>query len=95
MPAKEVTRNTMNIEDELQEIKARNVRVEADKAWETSHFRKIIIVAATYFLVFLLMLVIGVEKPYLGALVPTLGFYVSTLSLEFAKSFWLEKIHKK
>jgi len=33
----------MNLEKEVTDIKARNKRVEADKAWETSWSRKIVI----------------------------------------------------
>lgn len=84
----------MNIEKEIKSIKERNARVEADKAWETSLFRKICILIVTYFLAWLLMVITGTPKPYLNALVPTLGFFLSTLTLGFAKSLWLKKIYK-
>jgi hypothetical protein len=85
----------MNIEDEIQALKARNAKVESDKEWETSLFRKIAILVITYILAFCLMVSIGVEQAYLNALIPTLGFFLSTLSLAFLKSFWIEKIYKK
>ncbi len=85
----------MNVEKEIQEIKDRNVRVEADKAWETSRFRKVSIILVTYFLACLLMIMTGTPKPYLNALVPTLGFYLSTLTISFAKSLWVKKFYKE
>lgn len=84
-----------DIRTELDAIKSRNQRVEMDKAWETSRFRVFSIALLTYAMMVLLMSVLQVEKPYLSALVPTAGFMLSTVSLRFAKRFWLEKIYKK
>ncbi len=78
---------------EIEKIKSRNARVEADKAWETSCFRIFAVSLLTYLMIILLMWVIGVEKPYLSALVPTVGFMLSTLSLRFAKRFWLKNFY--
>ena len=41
------------IESELEAIKIRNAKVEADKAWETSLFRKCLIAILTYIVVVL------------------------------------------
>ena len=41
----------MNIEQELENIKKRNKRVELDKSWETSWTRKICIMILTYVIV--------------------------------------------
>ena len=41
----------MNIEQELENIKKRNKRVELDKSWETSWTRKICIMILTYLIV--------------------------------------------
>ena len=84
-----------DLQAEIERIKARNVRVEADKAWETSRFRVFAVAFLTYLMMVLLMWVIGVEKPYLSDLVPTAGFTLSTLSLRFAKKFWIEKFYRK
>ena len=45
--------NIKNLEQEIKKIKQRNDKVEADKAWETSNFRKIIIAILTYFVIVL------------------------------------------
>jgi len=37
-----------NLEQEIQTIQQRNARVEVDKAWETSIFRKVSIALLTY-----------------------------------------------
>lgn len=79
---------------EVEEIRARNARVERDKAWETSRFRTLCIAALTYFMIFLMMWMIGVAQPYFVALVPMAGFVLSTLSLRFAKTFWLKNFYK-
>ncbi len=84
-----------DIQVEIEKIKARNIRVETDKAWETSRFRVFAVALLTYLMMVLLMWVIGVEKPCLSALVPTAGFTLSTLSLRFAKKFWIAIFYKR
>lgn len=37
-----------HVKEEIEQIKQRNARVESDKAWETSLFRKILIAVLTY-----------------------------------------------
>ena len=71
-------------------IHARNARVEADKAWETSWTRRLIIAAVTYTLAAVLLVWIRADRPFLAAAVPTLGLLLSTLTLPFAKKWWLE-----
>ena len=41
----------MELEKEIEEIKKRNIRVEKDKAWETSFTRKVCIAILTYIVV--------------------------------------------
>lgn len=94
-----VTLNTMNtfeeIDKRLSKIEARNIKVEIDKAWETSITRKILLILFTYFSIALyLKYIIGVE-PWLNAIVPALGFLLSTLSLPFFKKIWCKFLHKK
>lgn len=86
---------TEDLQAAIAEIRARNSRVDADKAWETSRSRTLAVAALTYLMMLLLMAVIGVERPYLSALVPTAGFTLSTLSLRFAKQFWIDKFYRK
>lgn len=84
----------MNAKKEIQKIKERNLRVEVDKAWETSYTRKIIIAILTYLVIVLFFISASVANPFLNAIVPTLGFILSTLSLPFFKKIWIEKIRK-
>ncbi|MBI4437345.1 hypothetical protein HY631_00090 [Candidatus Uhrbacteria bacterium] len=79
------------IESEIASLKERNRRVEADKAWETSWFRVITIAGMTYFVAVLFMWSINVSRPWASALVPVIGFILSTLSLPAIKHWWIEK----
>ncbi len=81
----------MNIEA----IHERNARVEADKAWETSWTRKIIITLGTYTIVSGYLMLLGMERACLHALVPAGSYFVSTLSLPIFKKLWVEKVYKK
>ena len=77
------------LKNEIIEIKKRNGRVEADKAWETSLFRKILVAILTYAVIVLFFAVAELPKPFVNAIVPTLGFLLSTLSVSFFKKLWL------
>ncbi|MBI2666200.1 hypothetical protein HYX13_01165 [Candidatus Woesearchaeota archaeon] len=79
------------IEQEVLQIKERNQRVEADKAWETSLERKVLIALLTYFVVVLFFWIAGLSKPFVNALVPTIGFVLSTLTLSFAEKWWIKR----
>lgn len=72
------------------EIQERNKRVELGKAWETSVFRKLCIVILTYFVMTIFMWSLGNDKPYINSVIPTLGFVLSTFSLNPLKSIWLK-----
>lgn len=81
----------MDIKKEISLIKERNKRVEADKAWEISMTRKMVIAVLTYFIVVLFLLIIKAPYPWLSAFVPAIGFYLSTLVLPPIRSAWIEK----
>jgi len=85
----------MNTKKEISAIKERNARVEADKAWETSKARKIVIAVLTYLVIVLFFFAAGLPNPLVNALVPTVGFMLSTLSLPWFKRAWIKKIYKK
>lgn len=68
--------------------------VEADKAWETSFARKILVAIFTYVVIGLFMNSISVNRPWLNAIVPTLGFLLSTLTLPIFKKMWIDKKNK-
>lgn len=78
-------------EKRLTAIEARNKRVEDDKAWETSSARRVVIAVITYALVGLYLTWLEVARPWLNAVVPALGFMLSTLAIQFVKEFWLSR----
>jgi len=84
----------MGIKEEINQIKERNKRVEADKAWEISFTRKLVIAIMTYLLIVLFLWIIQVTKPWLNALVPAIAFILSTLTLPLFKDWWLRKFYK-
>lgn len=79
------------LKNEISEIKERNKKVELEKAWETSMTRKISIVLATYVCASVVMLVLGISDPFLNAVIPTLGFFLSVQSLPFIKKIWIKR----
>jgi hypothetical protein len=79
------------LEKEVEAIKQRNLRVEADKAWETSSFRIFSITIITYIIAALVLYFIGAKNFLLNALVPTAGFFLSIQSLPAVKKWWIKK----
>jgi len=89
-----VTQNLNDIQRELDSIKSRNKKVEADKAWETSWARKILIAIITYALIVIFMYVAKLDKPLIGALIPTVAFLLSVSTLPFFKRLWIKKFRR-
>lgn len=79
------------IEERLSKIEERNKRVEQDKAWETSPARIISVSFITYIAAFFVLYSIGVSRACLSAIIPVLGFILSTQSLPIIKKYWIKK----
>ncbi len=79
------------IQNEFSQIQERNRRVEADKAWETSFFRRGLITLATYLVALAWLAAIDESLYPLKALVPALGYVLSTLSLPAIQRWWTDK----
>ena len=79
------------LEKEIAKVKVRNKRVEADKAWETSFTRKILVTVFTYFVIVLFFYFAELPKPFVNSIVPALAFLLSTVTLSFFKKMWMEK----
>ena len=77
--------------DRLEKIEARNKRVELDKAWETSWIRRIAIIFLTYAIVVCYLRFVVHINPWINALVPVIGFLLSTLTVSFLKKLWLAR----
>lgn len=79
------------LDTELAALKARNARVERDKAWETSWVRRGFIMLITYLIAALYMEIAGLGNALVGAFVPVGGYLLSTLSLPVVKQAWVKK----
>jgi len=77
------------LEKEIEAIKERNKKVEIDKAWEGSFTRKVLIVAFTYIIIGTYLMAINVDRPWINAIVPAIGFTLSTLTMPFFKNIWV------
>ena len=81
----------VSLEQRLATVELRNSRVEIEKAWETSFCRRGFIAVLTYVVVVTVFLVTAVERPFLGAVIPVLGYLLSTQSLPPLKRFWIRR----
>ena len=78
-----------NFEQRLDKIEQRNKGVETDKAWETSWTRRTLLFLFTYIAIGTYLWAIEVSRPWLNAIVPAVGFMISTLTMPFFKQLWL------
>lgn len=83
------------LEQRVGKIEERNAKVEADKAWEGSLTRKVLIALFTYAVIGLYLEAIEIERPWINAIVPTVGFTLSTLTMPFFKKVWLKYCRSK
>ena len=79
-----------DLEKRVEQIEERNRLVEEGKAWETSLTRRALLLLATYGVLGLYMSFAGMERPWINAVVPSTGFWLSTVSLGYLKRFWVE-----
>ena len=79
------------LEERIIALEVRNARVEADKAWETSWLRRVSIMLLTYLTVVVYLHFVMHISPWLNALVPVIGFLLSTLTVSLLKRTWLRK----
>lgn len=77
------------LEKRLSAIEARNRKVEKEKAWETSNIRKISIAVLTYLSLATYFGLVLKVNPWINAIVPTVGFLLSTLSFSLIKKIWI------
>lgn len=82
------------LEERVQKIEERNESVELDKAWETSWARRVLIAGFTYIAIGIFLMVIRVDRPWLAAIVPAIGFTLSTLTMPYFKRAWLKRLRK-
>jgi hypothetical protein len=83
----------MNLEERIAVIEQRNIKVEKEKAWETSLLRAVALTILTYVIMILVFWKLGNTAPFQNAIVPTLGFILSTQSLPFIKHWWIKRYH--
>lgn len=80
---------------EITLIKERNKRVEKDKVWETSYTRRFLLILFTYLAIGFYLQAIKISNPWLNAIVPAVGFLLSTLTLPFFKKVWSDYIYRE
>jgi hypothetical protein len=87
--------NKDDLEKRLLKIEKRNQEVELNKAWETSFLRRVLVILFTYLSIGLYMSAIDVNRPWINAVIPSLGFLLSTLTLPFFKDLWIKNKQNK
>ena len=84
----------MNLEERVEGIEKRNREVETNKAWETSWTRRGLVAVFTYLSIALYLKYVVRIDPWINAIVPTVGFLLSTLTLPIFKKLWGKYINK-
>ena len=82
------------LERKIREVEERNLRVEADKAWERSTLRIGSISLLTYAVAIAILASFGAAKPFFSAVIPVCGYLLSVQSIPHLKKWWLRVIFK-
>jgi hypothetical protein len=83
--------DTDELRQELLALRARNEHVELNKAWETSWTRRLIVTGVTWFAAWLWLLELGTLYAARQAVIPSVAYLLSTLSLPILKNRWIER----
>ncbi len=81
------------LEERIARIEARNAKVDADKAWETSHTRRGFIALITYLAAGFSLYLLGSNAPWFYALIPVLGYILSTLTIPLLRVLWQNHVY--
>jgi hypothetical protein len=79
------------LEQEIEGIRGRNLRVEAEKAWEVSSLRMVMIAALTYAATAVVFWLIRVEHFLANAIIPCVAYCLSTRTLPVIRRWWLRR----
>ena len=83
-----------NLEERISKIEDRNKKVELDKLWEISYFRRFLLILFTYLAIGFYLQAVKIPEPWLNAIVPSTAFILSTLTLPIFKKLWLKYSYK-
>jgi hypothetical protein len=86
--------NEKDLVNRIEKLEARNKKVEADKAWETSWIRRLLIMVLTYLVVISYLHFVVHINPWINGFVPVIGYFLSTLTVSAAKKQWIKKKKK-
>lgn len=78
------------LEQRVASIETRNRKVELDKAWETSLARKFFVAVLTYLAIGIFMYAIDVINPWINAVIPSIAFLLSTLTMPLLKDWYIK-----
>ena len=84
-----------DLEKRIKVIESKNSSVELNKAWETSYTRKLLLILFTYLAISLYLFFIVHINPWINAVVPAIGFLLSTLTLPYFKKLWAKNVYKR
>lgn len=77
-----------SLEDRVARIEKRNSLVESDKKWEISFVRRFFLTATIFSFALLFLWITGQKNILLGAIIPPIGYFFSTLSLPFLRKLF-------
>lgn len=83
-----------DLEKRILAIEIRNSRVEENKAWETSWVRRVAVMFLTYMVIVIYLKYVVEIDPWVNALVPVIGYVLSTLTIGVIKRLWLRYLRK-
>ena len=78
------------LQTEIEALQQRNFDKDRGKEFESSYTRVFFLMFVTYWTLFGYMYIIDTNNPWLDAIVPTVGFNISTWGLPVVKEYWIQ-----
>jgi hypothetical protein len=79
-----------DIKHEIEIIKKYQKNRELEKLWEASLTRKISYFILTYSSVSLFFIIIGIDRPLVMAIIPSVVYYLFLVLIDLVKKWWIE-----
>ncbi len=65
----------------------RTLKIQQD--WNTSVLKHGLVIFMNYLIMLILMYILNIESPFISALLPTLGYAITSISLNSIKKYWI------
>ncbi len=79
-----------DLKREIEVIKKYHKSIELERLWEVSLTKRITHFILAYSIISFLFVIIGIDRPLVKAIIPSLVYFLVSASIEIIKKWWIE-----